>query len=53
MDTITLSELRTGETKLVLVTHNETCFESNDSKQSIQIEGDNTLGVRKDLASPS
>lgn len=42
MDVVTAPELREGERKLVLVTHDETCFESNDAKRSVWLEGENS-----------
>jgi hypothetical protein len=41
MEMIKAAELQPGEKKLVLVMHDESCFESNDAKQTIWIEGDN------------
>ena len=40
MEYIISAELQPGEQKLVLITHDETCFDSNDSKRSIWLEGE-------------
>ena len=40
MDVIIPPHLDPGETKLVLVTHDETCFDSHDSKRTVWVEGD-------------
>lgn len=41
MEVIKAPELQPGEKKIVLVTHDESCFESNDAKRTIWIEDDN------------
>ena len=40
MDVIIPPHLDPGEKKLVLVTHDETCFDSHDSKRTVWVEGD-------------
>ena len=41
MTVVIPADLDHGEKKLVLITHDETCFDSNDSKRSIWLEGEN------------
>lgn len=41
METVIPAELHSEEQKLVLLTHDESCFESNDAKRSIWLEGEN------------
>ena len=40
MSVIISADLKPDEQKLVLITHDETCFDSNDSKRSIWLEGE-------------
>ena len=40
MEVIIPPQLKQGENKLVLVTHDETCFDSHDSKRTVWVEGD-------------
>jgi hypothetical protein len=41
MTVVIPADLDPGGKKLVLITHDETCFDSNDSKRSIWLEGEN------------
>ena len=41
METVIPEELHSEEQKLVLLTHDESYFESNDAKRSIWLEGEN------------
>ena len=40
MEIIIPAEVPDGEKKIVLLTHDESCFEAHDGKQKVWMEGD-------------